>query len=213
MKLRDTNRQVYEKNYFTYLLSCILPSFSKKASPLLLPKRLWNCVSKISFRKYKQKVVNFIKQLFYDISDLTSFVLIKKYLGKTCYTIKPFRNSKIKKNYAKRMLKKRIKKFRNYLSLRYWSLRQQILFFSWIWYLSPKVTPVFVPESFENTSYVRGSHWSCSLKIGILKYFANFRGKHLCWILFLIESSGSPTHVSACGICEIFKNAYFEENL
>ena len=36
--------------------------------------------------------------------------MIKKYLGKTCYTIKPFRHSKIKKTYAKRMLKKKDKK-------------------------------------------------------------------------------------------------------
>ena len=36
--------------------------------------------------------------------------MIKKYLGKTCYTIKPFRHSKIKKTYAKRMLKKKDQK-------------------------------------------------------------------------------------------------------
>ena len=32
---------------------------------------------------------------------------------------------------------------------------------------------------------VRRSHWSRSIKIGVLKYFANFTGKHLCWSLFL----------------------------
>ena len=31
-------------------------------------------------------------------------------------------------------------------------LRQQILFFSWIWYLLSIVTPVFAPKSFGNTS-------------------------------------------------------------
>ena len=57
MKLRDANLQVYEKNSFTYPPSCILPSFSKNASRLLLPKRLLKCANKISFRKYEQKVV------------------------------------------------------------------------------------------------------------------------------------------------------------
>ena len=61
---------------------------------------------------------------------------------------------------------------------------------------------------------VRTSHWSCSVKI------ANFTGKPLCWSLFLTESSGlqlfkkvSPTQVLSFGICEDFKNTYFEENL
>ena len=35
MKLRDASLQVYEKNSFTHLLSCILPSFSQNASRLL----------------------------------------------------------------------------------------------------------------------------------------------------------------------------------
>ena len=59
---------------------------------------------------------------------------------------------------------------------------------------------------------VRSSHWSCSLKNGVLKYFANYTGKHPCWSLFLIESLGlqlfkkvSPTQVFSNGICEIFK--------
>ena len=34
---------------------------------------------------------------------------------------------------------------------------------------------------------LRVSHWSCSFKKGVLKKFANFTGKHLCWGLFLIE--------------------------
>ena len=50
MKLRDANLHVYEKNSFMYL-----PSFSKNASQFL-SKRLLKCVSKISSRKYKQKV-------------------------------------------------------------------------------------------------------------------------------------------------------------
>ena len=76
MKLRDANLQVYEKNSFTYPPSCILPLFSKNASRLLLPKRLLKCASKISFWKYKQKVVLLVIYLFnYDSSKSTSFML------------------------------------------------------------------------------------------------------------------------------------------
>ena len=46
-----------KKIYFTHLPSCILPSFSKNASRLLLPKSLWKGASTLSFRKYKQKVL------------------------------------------------------------------------------------------------------------------------------------------------------------
>ena len=67
---------------------------------------------------------------------------------------------------------------------------------------------------------VRSSHQSCSVKICVLKYFANFTGKHLCWSLFLTESSGlqlfkkvPPTQVFSFAICENFQNTYFEENL
>ena len=67
---------------------------------------------------------------------------------------------------------------------------------------------------------VRSSHRSCSVKIGVLKYFANFTGKHQRWSLFLTESSGlqlfkkvPPTQVLSFGICENLKNIYFEENL
>ena len=48
----------------------------------------------------------------------------------------------------------------------------------------------------------RSSHRECSVKIGVLKNFAIFRGKQLCW---------SPTQVLSCEYCEIFKNTYFEE--
>ena len=34
---------------------------------------------------------------------------------------------------------------------------------------------------------LRNSHQRCSVKKGLLKNFANFTGKHLCWSLFLIE--------------------------
>ena len=55
---------VFEKNFFTYLPSCILPSFSKNASQLLPPKRLWKCARKISFRKYKPNLVLLVIYLF-----------------------------------------------------------------------------------------------------------------------------------------------------
>ena len=33
----------------------------------------------------------------------------------------------------------------------------------------------------------RSSHHRCFCKKGVLKSFANFTGKHLCWSLFLIK--------------------------
>ena len=64
------------KNSSTYLPSCILPSFYKNASRLLLPKRLLKCVSKIAFWKYKQNVVLLVIYLFsYDSCKSTSFML------------------------------------------------------------------------------------------------------------------------------------------
>ena len=75
MKLRDANFQVCENNSFAYPPSCILPSFSKNASRLLPPKRLWKCASKIYFGRYKQRVVLLVIYLFnYDsLRQLASF--------------------------------------------------------------------------------------------------------------------------------------------
>ena len=43
--------------------------------------------------------------------------------------------------------------------------------------------------------------------IGVLKSFAKFTGKHLCWrLLFKKESS---TQVFPCEFCEIFRNTFF----
>ena len=62
-----------QKNPSGWLL---LPSFSKNASWLLLPKRLWKCASKFFFRKYKQKVVLLVIYLFnYNSFKLTSSML------------------------------------------------------------------------------------------------------------------------------------------
>ena len=53
-----------KKNSLPYPPSCILPSFSKNASRLLLLKRLWKCSRKISFRKYKQTAALLLIFLF-----------------------------------------------------------------------------------------------------------------------------------------------------
>ena len=58
-------------------------------------------------------------------------------------------------------------------------------------------------------------------KINGLKKFAIFTGKHPYWSLFLIKlqvfnpatSLETPTWVSACEYCEIFKNTFFIEHV
>ena len=57
MKLRDANLQFNEKNSFTNPPSCILPSFSKNASRLLLPKRLLKVCEQNIFQKRRAKSV------------------------------------------------------------------------------------------------------------------------------------------------------------
>ena len=52
-----------KKNSFTNPPSCILPSSSKNASRLLLPKSLWNCSRTTSFRKYNRIICNLHVQL------------------------------------------------------------------------------------------------------------------------------------------------------
>ena len=61
--------------------------------------------------------------------------------------------------------------------------------------------------------YVTSSHRRCSVKKGVLKNFANFKGKHLCWSLFLIKLKRDCNTDTFCEICEVFKNTYFEECL
>ena len=55
------------------------------------------------------------------------------------------------------------------------------------------------------------------LKLRVLKDFANFIGKHLCWSLFLIKLQArrpkTPIQMFSCEICEILRNTYFEEHL
>ena len=59
----------------------------------------------------------------------------------------------------------------------------------------------------------------CFIKIGVLKNFAKFTGKHLCQNLFFNKAAGlrAPTlkkkkalaQVFSCEFCEIYKNIYF----
>ena len=47
---------------------------------------------------------------------------------------------------------------------------------------------------------------------GVLKNFAKFTGKHLCWSLFLIKLHLQiyySTHAFSCEICEIVKKTFF----
>ena len=69
---------------------------------------------------------------------------------------------------------------------------------------------------------IRSSHRICSVKKVVLKNFANFTGKNLCWSLFLIKLQfqgpatllkKTSTKVLPCEICEPFKSNYFEEHL
>ena len=51
-------------------------------------------------------------------------------------------------------------------------------------------------------------------KIGVLKKFVNFTGKHLCWSLFLIKFltnfiKDTPTQMFSCEILEKFQEHLF----
>ena len=50
----------------------------------------------------------------------------------------------------------------------------------------------------------------CSVKRDVLKKFANFTGKHLCWSLFLKRDSNTGLFLWNL---LIFKNIYFQEHL
>ena len=67
----------------------------------------------------------------------------------------------------------------------------------------------------ENTS--RSSHLQMFFKIGALKSFADFTGKHLRRSLFFkklqaqglqLHNKKTPTQVFSCEVCEIFKNTF-----
>ena len=48
-------------------------------------------------------------------------------------------------------------------------------------------------------------------KKAALKSFIIFTGKQLCWNLF--REKETPTQVTSCEYCEIYKDTYFEEHL
>ena len=63
----------------------------------------------------------------------------------------------------------------------------------------------------------RSSRTQMFFKTGVLKRFANFAGKHLCWSLFLkslqavglqLHKKKTPTEVFSCAVCEIFNNTF-----
>ena len=88
MKFRDTNLQVDEKSSFTHPPSCILPSFSKNTSRLLLPKNLWKCASRISLRKYKRVTCNLPVQLkFLQVNFLHVEDAIESFLEYSFYQV------------------------------------------------------------------------------------------------------------------------------
>ena len=78
MKAQDTNLQVYEENSFPHSPLSIFPSFSQKATGLLLSKRFWKSTSTIFFRKYRQKALLLLLVIYlfsYDSSSSTFFML------------------------------------------------------------------------------------------------------------------------------------------
>ena len=74
--MRDANLQVNEKNSLTNPPSCILPSFSKNASQLLLPKRLLKVCEQKNFQEKRAKssvTSNLPVELRFIWSQLPSF--------------------------------------------------------------------------------------------------------------------------------------------
>ena len=74
-----------------------------------------------------------------------------------------------------------------------------------------------------NHIWFRSSHSQMFFKQVVLRNFANFTGKLLCWTPFLIKlkvevnkiavSKETPAQVFSCEICEIFKDNFFTEHL
>ena len=67
---------------------------------------------------------------------------------------------------------------------------------------------------------IRSNHQRCSVRKGVLRNFAKFRGKHLCQVLFFNkvaapepEKKEALAHVFSCEFCEISKNKFFTEHL
>ena len=60
IKIKMTACSFMKKTSFTHNILCILPSFSQNTSRLLLLKRLWSCLSTLSFRNYQRFIFNLL---------------------------------------------------------------------------------------------------------------------------------------------------------
>ena len=78
---------------------------------------------------------------------------------------------------------------------------------------NPNSTPLFVIVFWGETN--RSSLSQMFFKIGVLKNFANFIGKHQCWSIFLIKLQvwtllkRDFRQLFSCEISDIFKNTFF----
>ena len=66
------------------------------------------------------------------------------------------------------------------------------------YYFKLKITPI-----------CRSSCLRMFFKIGVLKNFANFSLKYLCWSLFLIKLKRDSNEIVFCEICKIFKSTFY----
>ena len=81
-----------------------------------------------------------------------------------------------------------------------------------------------VRHKYKKTLYstsIRNSHQRCSVKKGVIRYFTEFKGKHLSQSLFFNTVAGAYNcikketlaQVFSCEFCEIFKNTFCTEHL
>ena len=73
---------------------------------------------------------------------------------------------------------------------------------------------------FLHVNRYKSSRSQIPFKTGVLKNFAIFTGKHLCWSLFLIKFlfnkvslQMTPTQVLSYEYCKIVRNSFFTEHL
>ena len=72
---------------------------------------------------------------------------------------------------------------------------------------------------FLHVNRYKSSRSQIPFKTGVLKNFAIFTGKHLCWSLFLIKFlfnkvslQMTPTQVLSYEYCKIVRNSFFNSN-
>ena len=76
------------------------------------------------------------------------------------------------------------------IAFTYLQQRQSIslAFFQQFPHLQHSIFPILICNKTAAEAYVQFQKWRrCSAKKDVLKIFANFTGKHLCWSLFLIK--------------------------